>query len=38
MRCEHCGRPAAKDLIVCRRCWRMFNDEDAAMQAAQEKP
>jgi hypothetical protein len=24
MKCEHCGRPAMRRWIICKRCWQIF--------------
>ena len=29
MKCEHCGRPAMRDWIICKRCWKIFVGETA---------
>jgi len=27
MKCEHCGNPAMRGWIICRRCWEIFADD-----------
>ena len=27
MKCEHCGYPAMRGWILCRRCWLIFADD-----------
>ena len=39
MKCEHCGRPAMRDWIICKRCWQIFIGDQrvgglAGLQAA----
>jgi len=24
MKCEHCGKPAMRYWIICKKCWKMF--------------
>lgn len=28
MKCEHCGRPAMRRWIICKRCWKIFVGEE----------
>ena len=28
MKCEHCGSPAMRDWIICKRCWKIFGGEE----------